>query len=170
MPSSPNYKRDKRAGRTIPKTTKRVCPECSEEFLTVPQGKFCSEECKGKFKYTSKRCTSDKQYQYISGNWSKYLSRLLNAKPERASLSVEDLLSKLEEQSYLCALTGVELTCTLKAGTIFKTNASIDRLEAGGPYIASNIQLVCSAVNSFRGSLSVSEFIWWCRKVTENAK
>jgi len=46
-------------------------------------------------------------------------------------------------------------------------NASLDRIEAGGPYIKENIQLVCTALNSWRADTELEEFKWWCRKVTE---
>lgn len=57
---------------------------------------------------------------------------------------------------------------TLEKGVICRTNASIDRLEAGGPYIKDNIQLVCSVLNKFRINTPVAEFVWWCKKVAEH--
>lgn len=80
-------------------------------------------------------------------------------------MDVSTLLELLEEQSGKCALTGIELTCKLEKGHISKTNASIDRLQAGGPYIKENVQLVCRAVNSWRGDTDLNEFIWWCKQV-----
>lgn len=170
MPSSANYKRDGRAGRSIPKNTSCICKECNISFIGTKKNKFCSESCKGKHKYTNKKVTTESQYKYISGNWSKYFTRLIHSKPERASLTLESLLNLIEQQEYKCALTGVPLTCDLQVGLISKTNASIDRLDAGGPYILGNIQLVCRAVNSFRGNLSIEEFTWWCNQVVNKAK
>ena len=68
-----------------------------------------------------------------------------------------------------CALTGVELTCKLEKGVKCKTNASIDRIDPKGPYIKSNVHLVCAAVNKFRIDLPLDEFIDWCRKVANHA-
>ena len=162
---------DGRKGRKIPKRYKHICNSCEKEFLGLTHQRFCSESCKGKFKYLSGKVTTRSQYATISGNWFKYFQRIINSKPERREyLTPEILLSVLENQNYKCALTGIELTCQLEAGFICKTNATIDRIEAGGLYIPENIQLVCKAVNSFRNNLSVEEFIWWCRKVVENAE
>lgn len=116
----------------------------------------------------SKKSTSE-QYKEISGNWKRYASRLMMADGrKRHGLTVQTILDLLEEQGYCCALTGIPLTCQLEVGVDFKTNASVDRIEAGGPYIKNNVQLVCKAVNKFRGNLSVGEFKWWCKKVVEN--
>jgi hypothetical protein len=65
-------------------------------------------------------------------------------------------------------LSGIPLTCTLEVGKRFKTNASIDRIIAGESYSMGNIQLVCSALNSWRGDTDLKEFIWFCQKVTEH--
>ena len=73
----------------------------------------------------------------------------------------------LEDQNGLCALSGIELTCKLEKGTKFLTNASIDRIEAGGPYIKENIQLVCTVLNKWRGDTDLQEYIWWYKKVAE---
>lgn len=146
------------------------CAVCEEEFK--PKSgfhKFCSEKCKGKWQYISGRVTTESQYKYISGNWCRYFNRILY-KPARKDLSIKDLLQILKEQDGKCALTGVQLTCKLEKGTKFKTNASIDRIDAGGPYIKENIQLVCRAVNQFRMDLDIKEFIWWCTKVASYAK
>lgn len=130
--------------------------------------KFCSDPCKGKWKYITGQMDTNRQYANISGNWRKYFNRLVNHHNRRADgLEVEHLLEILEKQDYKCALSGVPLTCVLEVGKISKTNASIDRIEAGGPYIQQNIQLVCRALNSWRTDTNLQEFIWWCKKVTD---
>lgn len=145
----------------------KQCPVCSKTF-TPNSGvhKFCSVVCKGKWKYITGEMSTEAQYKLISGNWSRYFSRLV-AQKKRESLSVDDLLDLLEKQDGKCALSGVELTCQLEVGKKFKTNASIDRIEAGGPYIKDNVQLVCSALNSWRGDTDLREFVWWCKQVTK---
>jgi hypothetical protein len=149
----------------------KPCAVCGTKFK--PKSgihKFCSEKCKGKHKYLTGEITTESQYKYISGNWQRYFSRLVNRSRGRAELTVEELLEVLENQDYKCALSGVELTCKLEKGTVFKTNASIDRIEAGGPYIKENIQLVCRALNSWRGDTPVEEFIWWCKRVADKSR
>lgn len=145
----------------------KSCLVCDKEFKPFSGvHKFCSEECKGKWQYISGRLSTENQYKYISGNWQKYFSRLL-AKKNREELSAEDCLSLLSEQEGLCALSGVRLTCQLEKGKKFKTNASLDRVEAGGPYIKDNVQLVCVALNYWRSDTDLEEFKWWCKKVAE---
>lgn len=84
---------------------------------------------------------------------------------KRDQLSKEIILAQLEKQNYKCALSGVELTCTLERGVVTLTNASIDRIQAGGPYTADNIQMVCKALNSWRADTAVPDFVKWCRAV-----
>lgn len=122
--------------------------------------KFCSEECKGKYQYTSGRVTTESQYEEISGNWERYLSRLLYyGGRKRDLLTRENLLKQLKKQDYKCALSGLPLTCILEKGKVIKTNASVDRIQAGGPYTSDNIQLVCRALNHWRADTSVEDFI-----------
>jgi hypothetical protein len=96
------------------------------------------------------------------------LNRLTFKNRRSSGLTSEVLLKILEKQNFKCALTNVYLTCNLIKGNKCATNASIDRLDAGGKYVEDNIQLVCSAVNSFRNKLSIQEFKWWCRAVVEH--
>lgn len=143
------------------------CASCNSLFLPIRcTQKFCNAKCKGRFKYQSSNCTTESQYKYISGHWDKYFNRLLVRK-NRSQLQIKDLLNILEKQNFRCALSGVELTCTLKVGEKCNTNASIDRLIAGGPYTPDNVQLVCAALNSFRNKLSVDDFITWCFAVVK---
>jgi hypothetical protein len=147
----------------------KKCVVCDTNFLPFSGvHKFCSPKCKGKWKYITGSGSTENQYKKISGNWHKYFLRLLQQhKRKEDGLTVEDLLKKLEQQEGLCAISGVKLTCILQNGVITKTNASIDRIEAGGPYVASNIQLVCRSLNSWRSDTDLSEFIWWCKQVTK---
>lgn len=148
----------------------KPCAVC-ETLFTPKSGvnKFCSTACKGKWKYITGSVTTATQYAYISGNWTQYVSRLLyHGGRKRDRLDRDALLRVLERQSYKCALSGVPLTCKLESGTQCPTNASVDRIVAGGPYIEGNIQIVCRALNSWRNNVSVEDFIWWCRQVTNH--
>lgn len=149
----------------------KECPVCGIMF-TPRSGnpKFCSSKCKGKWPYITGSGSTKNQYDKISGNWARYISRLLYyGGRKRDKLSREIILAQLEKQNYKCALSGVDLTCRLEVGVKFPTNASIDRIEAGGPYTADNIQIVCRALNSWRADLPVEDFIEWCRLVVNNA-
>lgn len=131
--------------------------------------KFCTGKCKGKWKYITGTETTETQYLKISGNWSRYYSRLSNFPKRKGSLSTQDLLAIHEKQDGRCALSGAGMTCTLSKGFVCPTNASIDRIEAGGSYSPSNIQLTCRVVNGFRANTPIPEFIEWCHKVSRHA-
>jgi hypothetical protein len=148
----------------------RKCDVCEEEFVpNSGQHRFCSEPCKGKWKYITGQGCTENQYKIISGNWHKYAQRLQYCGGRRRDgLTREVILKVLEGQNYRCALSGRKLTCRLEVGTTFDTNATIDRIEAGGPYTEDNIQIVCRAVNCFRTNKSVEDFVGWCRDVADN--
>lgn len=145
----------------------KTCGACGTLF--IPKSgvhKFCSEGCKGKGKYLSGAMTTESQYVKISGNWSRYCARLLYyGGRKRDLLTREILLHKLEQQGYRCALSGLPLTCELSKGVISQTNASVDRIIAGGPYTEDNIQMVCKALNCWRSDTSIPDFVDWCRHV-----
>ena len=131
--------------------------------------KFCSDPCRGKWKYITGEQSTENQYRKISGNWARYCARLLYyGGRKRDKLTRQILLDKLEAQDYKCALTGVSLTCDLILGEDSLTNASVDRIVAGGPYTADNIQMVCKAVNQWRGAIPIDEFVEWCRRVVDH--
>lgn len=143
------------------------CAVCGTVF-TPRSGvhKFCSESCKGKWKYITGVTTTESQYKLISGNWRKYYLRLLQRKGRKEDgLTVDQLLQLHDTQNGLCALSGLPLTCDLEKGTTCYTNSSIDRIEAGGAYTVDNIQLVCRHVNSWRGIMPVDVFVSVCRAV-----
>lgn len=74
-------------------------------------------------------------------------------------------MAQLEKQKFKCALSGVQLTCKLEKGINFPTNASVDRVVAGGSYTPDNIQIVCRALNAWRNDTTVADFVEWCRLV-----
>ena len=104
----------------------------------------------------------------ITGNWPRYLAGMRGAKSGRESISREQLLDLLKKQNYRCALTGQEMTCIRGQGRL-GTNASLDRINAGKPYTIENVQLVCDAVNSWRGKFPLLDFVAWCRLVVAHA-
>ena len=146
----------------------KACLICTKMYKPKSGAhKFCSPQCKGKWQYVSGRSSTENQYKSISGNWYKYFNRLCNQK-DRENLTPEILVDLLEEQDGLCALSGEKLTCTLQKGFISKTNASIDQIIPSGGYSKDNIQLVCRALNCWRGDTDLNEFIDWCTKVAKH--
>lgn len=154
------------------KWKEKECVVCKNLF--VPKSgvqKFCSGTCKGKWKYITGNVTTASQYKKISGNWDRYMSRLLYVDGrKRDNLSREILLKKLKEQDYKCALSGLPLTCLLEKGKKHPFNASIDRVIAGGSYTENNIQLVCKALNSWRANTDLEVFISMCSAVADYNK
>ena len=136
----------------------RACKVCRKKFRTLHPKYLCC----------SKRCTQinkvNRRYESENGDWGAYFKHLLSKKT-KTNLTPRKLINILKDQKYRCALTGVPLTCNRMRGNVSKTNASIDRIYAGGVYNRRNVQLVCRAVNSFRGNMTVDEFIKWSKKV-----
>lgn len=150
----------------------KSCKVCGNTF-TPKSGvhAFCSELCKGKWKYMSGHITTESQYKLISGNWERYLSRLIYAAgKKRDSLTREDLMAVLKAQDYRCALSGLPLTCQLEVGVKHPYNCSVDRINAGGNYTKDNIQLVCRSLNSWRADTDLKEFIAICKAVAQHNK
>lgn len=142
---------------------KRKCITCNTPFETEhPKYLNCSKKCNGIYRVTAR-------YERDNGNWRAYFKHLLSKKKD-SPLTVRQLLNMLERQNHRCALSGVEMTCIRKRGTIILTNASIDRIKAGGAYNRRNVQLVCRAINSFRSTLPIAEYLEWCRKVVAHNK
>lgn len=145
----------------------KLCTVCGTGFIPKSGiNKFCSTSCRGKWKYISGVASTDNQYRVISGNWERYVSRLVGSRGRRADgLTRDMIMAQLISQEYKCALSGRPLTCILSKGTRAVTNASIDRVSPGGPYLPGNIQMVCVALNRWRGDIELDDFISWCRDV-----
>ena len=147
--------------------TLKVCPICNTSFKPFSGShKFCSERCKGKWKYVTGVESTENQYLKISGNWRKYFQRLTCQK-KREALTPEMLIELLAKQGGKCAITGVTLTCILEKGNRAWTNASIDRIIPGGPYILDNVRLTCARVNIMRSDMSDEEMLYWCKLVVQ---
>ena len=110
------------------------CVVCDTEFMPKSGiNKFCGAQCRGKWKYITGQGSTTAQYDSISGNWRRYYLRLLQAgKRKHDGLTIEFLLTLHDSQQGLCALSGLPMTCELVKGDVCFTNASIDRIEAGG--------------------------------------
>lgn len=73
-----------------------------------------------------------------------------------------------EAQDRKCAFSGVPLTFGVSKRNSL-TTASIDRIDPNKGYVEGNVQWVHKQVNIMRNTLSVADFIQWCRSVTEHA-
>lgn len=85
------------------------------------------------------------------------------------SVTIEYLADLFQQQNGLCACTGLSLVFksqSLKGST----TASLDRLDNARGYEPGNIRWVHKVVNKMRGTLSVEEFIHWCRLVADHER
>jgi 5-methylcytosine-specific restriction endonuclease McrA len=79
-----------------------------------------------------------------------------------AKMTGKKLKAILEQQSYRCALTGVDLT---------PENASVDHvlpLSRGGEHHPRNAQVILDYVNKAKGSMTQDEFIAMCISVAHH--
>lgn len=147
-----------------------TCAGCDKQFIARRTAKYCSERCRSRLRRkaspTFGRQSTEVQYARIHNSWESYFMTLAS-KSSRPHLSADDLLFTAKKQKYRCALSGVPMTCYKEVGLRARTNASVDRILAGGDYTPDNIQLVCAALNSWRGDVTVEEFIAWCSTVSD---
>lgn len=137
----------------------RICRTCGLEYTPKNHSQlFCNKSCVPKHSPTT-----EEQYARVVD--AKSYFKALLCRPDRKDLSMEDILSILEKQSGKCALTGITLTFRREVGVKLKTNASLDRIVPGGPYIKENVRLVCSIVNKMRLNMSDEELLYWCQKI-----
>ena len=143
----------------------KQCNTCNT-FFELDQYRIRKLNGKEYIGHKCKNCERREQKEKTSDSWDRYFIRLLSKRERHLTLSVEECVIILKKQNYLCAVTGVPLTKIHGSGVI-NTNASLDRIIAGGPYEPWNIRIVCSIVNKMRLDNSDSEFKWWCRKIID---
>jgi hypothetical protein len=87
-----------------------------------------------------------KQHARITRTFNQYLNKCLQSarrtdlvKHREFNISLEYVMSLLEKQNYLCAVSGVLLTHNLYDPFA----ASIDRIDSNKGHVVGNIQIVC---------------------------
>jgi len=103
--------------------------------------KFCSQECNGRFN---------------KANPSRFINQNQKSKSQR-------LYERLVANGFRCELTGIEL----KPDTM--TFDHVIPVSMGGSDDISNIQIVHKIANRMKGTMSVDEFVMWCRMVVDTA-
>lgn len=140
----------------------KSCEHCNKAFTPTRRQsqKYCSRAC------NSAAHEVREHQEDPLGFYFKNLLKCgkLSTRKTRKQLSVEFLKNLYKEQDGKCALSGLEMTHLSFVGRV-STNISVDRKIPGGSYTPDNVQLVRSAVNSWRGDLSLEEFIETCRCV-----
>lgn len=140
----------------------KTCRKCGSMFQPTNASQvYCTYEC-------NKSEQVIRSYRHLNNNPEKYFQHLLYKKG-RELLSTNFLLSLLEKQDGMCAISGQKLTFTKIPGSgRINTNASIDQIEAGGGYTEDNVQLVCDIVNRMKIDLTLDELNFWCKKILED--
>ena len=143
----------------------KKCDECKRELVTSEFETYKS----GTLRNVCKACHTLKNNLRNSQSPKKFLNHLhahLKYAREKTmdwDLAQEDLHDIWDSQQGQCAVTGVYMTWKKGGGSSF--NVSIDRIIADGPYIKTNIQLVCYRINMMKHRMSENDFYWWCKNV-----
>jgi hypothetical protein len=73
-------------------------------------------------------------------------------------ITIDDVADLLEEQMYLCALTGLPVLLDACNGS----SGSIDRIKNEEGYTKDNIQITTKEINMLRGSFTMEKFVELC--------
>lgn len=85
------------------------------------------------------------------------------------NLSAEELYLKLEEQSFRCKISDVDIVlCDNYRDQYTNQTASLDRIDNSKGYTLDNVQWVHKTVNIMRNKLSIQDFLEWCNLISRN--
>lgn len=126
---------------------------------------------------TQCRVKRNKQFELTREDSSK-LRKILNARllgaRDRAKkhnlqfdITLDYLLQLWEQQSGICALSGINMTCSRFNGRTH-TNVSIDRINPTDGYIKGNIQLVCMACNQIKSDMTDFQMYNFCKHIVDH--
>ena len=136
------------------------CPYCKSQFLTTPS-KVHSGHTKSCGCVAIGRRTGSK---YFSGDFLSRCKRGAKSRNIAWKLSNDELDKIIEEQNFRCNLTNELLIYGYIP--LNEYTASIDRIDSTQGYVKENIQILHKDVNLAKQSLTQSEFITLCKKVT----
>jgi len=91
------------------------------------------------------------------------------ATPVAVTVTVPELMAKLAEQNYRCAVTGLPFYVDDSAGSFGPSRPSLDRIEVGGDYSAENLRIVLLGVNALRGAGSDADMVRIARAIVGRA-
>jgi len=153
----------------------RICTSCN---IALPLARFETFN-DGKFRGVCRDCTYAQRARKMSASPEAFLKTLMvQLKSARRNediaftLTADEVCELWEVQAGKCALSGVLLTYQRdgKSGDGKKKefNASLDRINPGGPYSRENVQLVAGRVNTMKHTLGEDMFIWWIKNIHEH--
>jgi hypothetical protein len=85
------------------------------------------------------------------------------------TVTVDELMAKLAENGYCCALTGLPFYEDESGGSFGPSRPSLDRIETDGDYSADNVRVVYRGVNGLRGCGSDADVLRIARAIVERA-
>ena len=88
----------------------------------------------------------------------------------RFNITIENAWEQFKKQKGICALSGVPIQLSignLRSDRKGRT-ASLDRIDSKNGYVVDNIQWVHKTVNIMKNTTNQSDFIEWCRKITNH--
>lgn len=108
-----------------------------------------------------------KGYEEISGKFWMHISnrRSRPSKELEFSITIEYIWDLYLKQNRKCALTGIDICFPSKSYTTDGT-ASLDRIDSNKGYIPGNVQWVHKTVNKIKMDLNQTDFINWCKLIT----
>lgn len=86
------------------------------------------------------------------------------------NITIENAWKQFEKQKGICAISGVPIQLSignLRSDRHGRT-ASLDRIDSNQGYTTDNIQWVHKTVNLMKNITNQSDFIEWCRKITNH--
>lgn len=117
-----------------------------------------------------RRGTRIDQRIYMQSTHTTWLSRKLSQSKDAArrkshelNITLEDLLALWDNQSGLCAITGVPMTHSFHC----PFGASVDRIDSNEGYVNGNVQLVNKTINYAKNSLTDEQIREWLDAVKE---
>lgn len=105
----------------------------------------------------------------LSGSYYNAIRRGAASRALEFALTKEELWELFLQQGRKCALSGVELRLfrSLRRGDRSIQTASVDRIDSSRGYTSNNVQWIHKDLQFMKSNLTDSQFIEWCRRVTE---
>ena len=145
----------------------RNCPKC-DRVVSYLRRNYCihshltEQSCKA---CSNKNNNPSGMCGYVRVAWLNVFYKNAITRGYEWAITPEDVNSVYLQQNKKCALSGLDIGWS---ETNWEHSASIDRIDNAKGYTKDNIQLVHKKINMMRGSLSVKEFVEFCRAVASN--
>lgn len=149
----------------------KICKTCNIFKPFTEYHKDNSPRLKNKFQGRCKSCMfiSNRDYRdrvlsTIDGRITQ-LFRWIRRRADRhiVAITPADMLRQWNNQDGKCALTGLPLVTEANS----PRTASLDRIDSSVGYIPTNIQWICSVVNTMKSDLDQDDFIEWSSHITD---